>query len=143
MTAFDLLKAFLKGIDLKTILIILLVIMVGAFLLFNRNGPGSNAVDLDFLKKQHKEEVREVEDANKELEAKISDYMEIIENNNKTIAAKDAENRKLAEETERRRKKVNQLKKELEEIDQQFENMDEDELLGWVRNFLKSRGIKE
>lgn len=143
MTAFDLIKAFLKGIDLKTILIILLVIMVGAFLLFNRNGPGSNAVDLDFLKKQHKQEMKEVEDANKELEAKIADYMGIIDKNNRVIAAKDAENRELKEETERRRKKVNQLKKELEAIDEQFENMDEDELLDWVRTFLKSRGIKE
>jgi len=28
-------------------------------------------------------------------------------------------------------------------IDEQFEDMGEDELLDWVRNFLKSRGIKE
>lgn len=143
MTAFDLLKAFLKGIDLKTILIILLVVMVGAFLLFNRNGPGSNAVELDFLKTQHKQEMKEVEDANKELENKIADYMGIIEENNKTIAAKNAENIKLKEETERRKRKVNQLKQELKEIDKQFENMNEDELLDWVKAFLKSRGIKE
>jgi len=95
MTAFDFLKAFLKGIDLKTILILLLVVMVGAFLLFNTSKPGSNALELSLLKKQHKTEMREVEDANKELESKIANYMGIIENNNAEIIANIEEIGKL------------------------------------------------
>lgn len=143
MTAFDILKAFLKGIDLKTILILLLVVMVGAFLLFNRNGVGSNAVELDLLKKQHKIEMKEVDDANKELEAKIADYMGIIAKNDTYISAKIAEISKLKKENETRKKKFKELKEEMQAIDEQFEDMGEDELLDWVRNFLKARGIEE
>jgi cell division protein FtsB len=143
MTAFDILKAFLKGIDLKTILIILLVVMVGAFLLFNRNGPGSNVIELDLLKKQHKQEMREVNDANNELEVTIADYMGIIEANLELIATKDARISSLKSETEASKRRIANLKKELAAIDEQFENMGEQELLDWVRSFLKSRGIKE
>jgi cell division protein FtsB len=143
MTAFDILKAFLKGIDLKTILIILLVVMVGAFLLFNRNGPGSNVIELDLLKKQHKKEMREVNDANNELEVTIADYMGIIEANLELIATKDARISSLKSETEASKRRIANLKKELAAIDEQFENMGEQELLDWVRSFLKSRGIKE
>lgn len=143
MTTFDLIKAFLKGLDLKTVLIILLIIMVCAFMLFNRKGPGSNTVELDILKKQHKQELKEIEEANEELEAKIVEYLNIIEQKDQSIAKRDREIRDIQSKLDARRKKIQELQKELQSYDKQFKNMNEDELLDWVKQYLEQRGIKE
>lgn len=143
MTTFDLIKAFLKSLDLKTVLIILLVIMVSAFMLFNRKGPGSNTVELDNLKRQHKQELKEVEDANKELESKIVEYLNIIEQKDQSIAKREREIRDIQSQLNARRKKIQELQKELQSYDKQFKNMNEDELLDWVKQYLEQRGIKE
>lgn len=126
-------------IDLKTIIIVVLLGVIAALYFIGDGGASGVLKDqLKELKKEHKQEMKNIEQENEALEKVIQDQKAIIQENDYRLKRKDELIDKLTVEKNLNEEEIKRLQDKLAQFDQQFDNMSDDELMEWVKNFLKN-----
>lgn len=132
----------LKTIDLKTWLILMLGVMIVSIIVLNRPGPNPLSSELTELRKKHRQELREIEDRNQQLEQRIQDYLNIIEKNRQDNIEREKRIQELSKMYTDVQRERDRLKKELAKFESEFKEMSDKDFVNWLKDFFKDKGIK-
>jgi len=136
-------QQWVKGVDFKTILIIILGLLIAFIFLFNagwKQNTGYTNEQVDAIKAIFEERILVLDTKNTQLGDSIVTYNETADNLRTSINERDGTIEDLERSLSREQKKINDLIKKREEIRDEIRGLDDTDLEGWWSEYFK---IKE